>query len=63
MNAVLNFTERSLHTAYYEADLGYSGYVILNLPIAEYKQMGCPHRLIFSLTPVGVKEQEEAIVA
>lgn len=63
MNAVLHFTERSLHMAYFECDLGYSGYVIVNMPIANYKELGCPRELVFSLTPVGVPEQKEAVVA
>lgn len=63
MNHTLTFMNRSLHTASYECNLGYVGYVIVNMPIEDYKELGCPRELVFSLTPVGVPEQTEAVVS
>ena len=62
MEHVLAFTERSAHTAYFECNLDISGYIIMNLPLAEWKEMGNPRQIVFSLTPVAVEEQTEAIV-
>lgn len=58
MNYTLCFTERSLHTAYFECNLEFSGYVIVNMPIAQWKNLGCPREIVFSITPVACSEQQ-----
>ena len=63
MENTLMFTERSLHTAYFECNLDVAGYVIVNLPVGEWKEMGCPKEIIFSLTPVVAPELQEKVVA
>lgn len=63
MEHVLTFTERSLYTAYFECNLDVSGYVIVNMPVESWKEMGCPREIVFSLTPVIVGEQREKVVA
>lgn len=63
MEHVLMFTERSAHTAYFECNLDLAGYVIVNLPVEEWKEMGCPRKMVFSLTPMIVEEQVEKVVA
>lgn len=62
MEHMLFFTERSLHTAYFECNLDISGYVLVNMPVGDWKKMGCPHEIVFSMTPIAAKEQAEDVV-
>jgi len=63
MEHTLHFTERSLHTVYLECDIEVSGYVLVNMPVVQWKEMGCPKEIVFSMTPVMVGEQHEKVVA
>lgn len=59
----LEFTDRTLHTAQFDCNLGQAGYITMALPVADWKEMGCPKEIIFSITPVAIPERQEKVVA
>lgn len=63
MEHTLYFTERSAHTVHFECNLDIAGYIVLELPIAEWKEIGCPREVVWSITPIIAPEQSEKAVA
>lgn len=46
-------SERSAHTVYFEVNLDTSGYVIVNLPVHRWFEMGEPTEIVITIEPGG----------
>jgi hypothetical protein len=42
---VAEFTERSDHTAYFEANLAPAGYILVNMPIDQWRLLDSPQQI------------------
>ena len=60
---VLQFTEKRKTTAHFECDLDIAGFIILNMPIEEWRKMGKPLQLLVTVTPITPKQAQERLIA